>query len=74
MPAIAFDGKQASAIAVAVRSAQDAADGASKGDLRELKAGVRAALRELELRLLVKFGSMLAVAAGVIIATIKMSF
>gem|GEM_PF-4746092 len=31
-------------------------------------------MRELELRLLVKFGSMLAVAAGVIIATIKMSF
>jgi len=79
LEAVGFDRRQANAIVVAVRSAQDAGDVATKGDLREikaemreLKAEMRAEMRELELRLLIKFGSMLAVVAGVIIAAIKM--
>jgi|GEM_PF-5700407 len=72
LEAVGFDRQQA--IAVAVRSVQDAADGATKGDLRELKAGMRAVMREPELRLLIKSGSMLAVVAEVIIAAIKMRF
>jgi len=72
LEAVGFDRQQAQAIAVAVRSVQDAADGATKGDLRELKTEMRAEMRELELRLLIKFGSMLAVVGGVIIAAIKM--
>jgi hypothetical protein len=74
---------QAEAIANAVRDSHDAADVATKGDLRELKAELKneiavlrqelkADTRELELRMTVKLGTMIVAAIGVGLALAKM--
>jgi len=60
-----LDRKQASAIASAVRDSHDAADVASKGNLRELELRL---INMLTLRL----GAMLAVAVGVILAVLPL--
>jgi hypothetical protein len=59
---------QAEAIASAVRDSHDAAELATKSDIRELKSE----MRELELRMTIKLGAMLVVAVGVIAALIKL--
>jgi DNA-binding transcriptional MerR regulator len=63
---------QAEAIAAAVRDSNEAAELATKSDVRELRNELRAEMREMELRLTIKLGAMLVVAVGVIATIIKL--
>jgi len=49
---------QAEAISTAVRESHEAADVATKGDLRELETNLRHEIRELELRIDTRFGQI----------------
>jgi len=62
------DRKQATAIAQAVRDSHDAAELATKGDIREL----RAEMRELELRIVIKLGSLMVILMGLMLAILKL--
>jgi hypothetical protein len=53
--------QQAEAMSAAVRDSHETAELATKGDLREL-----------EMRMTIKLGSMLAIAVGVIAAVVKL--
>jgi len=57
--------RQASAIASAVRDSHDAADTATKGDLREMELRLRSDMMAMENRLLIKMGAMLVALFGV---------
>jgi len=59
--------KQAAAITTGILRIHDSADLATKADLRELELR----LRELELRMTIKLGSMMIIAVGVLTAVIK---
>jgi len=59
--------KQAAAITTGILQIHDSADLATKADLRELELR----LRELELRMTIKLGSMMIIAVGVLTAVIK---
>jgi len=68
--------EQAAAFAAAVRDSHDAADVVTKGDLRNEIALVRKDMEAMELRLqnalTLRFGAMLAVAVGVLLAVLPM--
>ncbi len=71
--------EQASAMATAVRDSHDAAELATKGDLRELDTGLRHEISDLrqeikllEQRMTIKLGSMLVIAVGVFAAIVKL--
>ena len=71
--------QQAEAMSAAVRDSHETADLVTKGDLRELKtdllheiSDVRHELKQLEQRMTIKLGSMLAIAVGVIAAVVKL--
>jgi hypothetical protein len=72
LQAAGVEAPQAEAIAAAVRDSHDAADVATKGDLRELKTELKADIRELELRMTVRLGGMIVLGIGVIAALIKL--
>jgi hypothetical protein len=72
LEAAGVESAQAEAISSAVRDSHDAADLATKADLRELKTEIKADLRELELRMTIKLGTMIAAAVGVAVALMKM--
>jgi len=72
LEAAGVSAKHAEAFAAAVRDSSESADLATKTDLRELKAELKADMRELELRMTIKLGGMLVVAVGVIAALIKL--
>lgn len=59
---------QAEAISIAVRDAHETAEVATKADIRDLDF----ALRELELRMTIKLGSIVVIAIGVVAAIIKL--
>jgi hypothetical protein len=74
---------QAEAMADAVRESHDAADLATKGDLRELRGEMRADMRELrnelrsemremELRITIKLGALIVVGIGALAAIVKL--
>jgi len=58
--------EQASAIAAAVRDAQNAADVATKGDLRELRNELRSEMELMRKDLVIKLGSMV-IGTGVVL-------
>ena len=60
--------QQAEAISVAVRDSHEAAELATKEDIRTLQAN----LRELELRMTVKLGAMMAAAVGLTVTLLKL--
>jgi len=64
--------EQATAIASAVRDSHNAADVATKGDLRELELRMLAAVSAAENKLTGRVGAMLAVAIGVLLAVLPM--
>jgi len=64
--------EQAVAFAAAVRDTHDAADVATKGDLREMELRLRSDALAMENRLLVKLGAMVAVAVGILLAVLPM--
>jgi len=64
--------KQASAIASAVRDSHDAADVATKGDLRNEIALVRKDMEAMENRITIRLGTMLVVAVGILLAVLPM--
>jgi len=64
--------KHATAIAFAVRDSHDAADVATKGDLRNEIALVRKDMEAMENRLLVKLGGMLVIVTGILLAVLPM--
>jgi len=57
--------EQASAFAAAVRDSHDAADTATKGDLREMELRLRSDMLAMENRLIIKMGAMLVALFGV---------
>jgi len=61
LQAAGLDAPQAEAIASAVRDSHDAADIATKADLREL-----------ELRMTIKLGTMMVAAIGIVAALVKL--
>jgi len=66
------DRKQATAIAQAVRDSHDAAELVTKSDLREFKAEMRVEMRELEMRLMLKLGSLMVILMGLMLAILKL--
>jgi len=77
------DQGQATAIAQAVRDSHDAAELATKSDIRELravttsdlrefKAEMKLEMRELEMRLMLKLGSLMVVLMGLMLAVLKL--
>jgi hypothetical protein len=72
LQAAGVDTPQAEAFAAAVRDSTDAADLATKADLREVKAELKSDLRELELRMTIKLGTMLVATVGVAVALMKL--
>jgi hypothetical protein len=64
--------EQAKAISAAVRDVYDAADLATKRDLKDLELVLRSELRELELRLTLKLGAMTAASIGIVAALVKL--
>jgi len=64
--------KHASAIASAVRDSHDAADVATKGDLRNEIALVRKDMEAMENRLLIKLGGMMVIAVGILLVVLPM--
>jgi len=61
------DRKQASALAAAVRDSHDAADLATRGDLRALEQGLEAKIELLRRDLVIKLGGMLIIGFGSVI-------
>jgi len=59
--------------AQAVRDSHDAAELATKSDLREFKAEMKVEMRELEMRLMLKLGSLMVVLMGLMLAVLKLS-
>lgn len=59
---------QAEAISIAVRDAHETAEVATKADIRDLESK----LRELELRMAIKLGSIVVVAIGVVATVVKL--
>jgi len=66
------DRQQASAFAAAVRDSHEAADLATKADLREMEVRMGAKMEALELRMTIKLGSLLAIGIGLILAVLKL--
>jgi len=66
------DRQQATAIAQAVRDSHDAAELATKSDLREFKADMKVEMRELEMRLMLKLGSLMVILMGLMLAILKL--
>jgi len=66
------DRQQATAIAQAVRDSHDAAELATKSDLREFKAEMKVEMRELEMRLMLKLGSLMVILMGLMLAILKL--
>lgn len=64
--------KQAEAIAAAVRETHDAADLATKRDLKELEFKLTQSMREMEYRLTIRLGGMLAASIGIVAALVKL--
>jgi len=62
--------EQATAIASAVRDSHDAADVATKGDLRELELQLLGGMSALENRLTLRMGAMVAVEVGILLAVL----
>jgi len=76
---VGVDRQQATAIAQAVRDSHDAAELATKSDLREFKAEMKVEmrelemrLRELELRIVIKLGSLMVILMGLMLAILKL--
>jgi hypothetical protein len=63
---------QAEAIAEAFRAAQIEADVATKADLQVLELALKADIRELEYRLVIKLGAMMMAAIAVVAALVKL--
>ena len=63
---------QAEAIAEAFRAAQIEADVATKADLQALELALKADIRELEYRLVIKLGAMMMAAIAVVAALVKL--
>jgi len=63
---------QAEAFATAVRDSTDSIDLVTKADLREVKAELKADMRELELRMTIKLGTMMVAAIGIVAALVKL--
>ena len=79
LQAAGLDAPQAEAIASAVRDSHDAADIATKADLRELGRSIksefallRGEMRELEQRMTIKLGTMMVAAIGIVAALVKL--
>jgi len=68
LQAAGLDAPQAEAIASAVRDSHESADLATKSDIRELKAE----MRELELRMTIKLGTMMVASIGIVAALVKL--
>jgi len=66
------DRQQASAFAAAVRDSHEAADLATKADLREMEVRMGAKMESLELRMTIKLGSLLTIGIGLILAVLKL--
>jgi len=66
------DRQQAAAIAHAVRDSHETAELATKSDLREFKAEMKMEMRELEMRLMLKLGSLMVVLMGLMLAVLKL--
>jgi len=64
--------EQAAAFAAAVRDSHDAADVATKGDLRNEIALVRKDMEAMENRITIRLGTMLVVAVGILLAVLPM--
>jgi len=69
---VGVDRQQATAIAQAVRDSHDAAELATKSDLREFKAEMKVEMRELEMRLMLKLGSLMVILMGLMLAILKL--
>jgi len=69
---VGVDRQQATAIAQAVRDSHDAAELATKSDLREFKAEMKVEMRELEMRLVLKLGSLMVILMGLMLAILKL--
>jgi len=66
------DRQQASALAAAVQGSHEAAELATKADLREMEVRMGAKMEALELRMTIKLGSLLAIGIGLILAVLKL--
>jgi len=69
---VGVDRQQATAIAQAVRDSHAAAELATKSDLREFKAEMKVEMRELEMRLMLKLGSLMVILMGLMLAILKL--
>ena len=66
-----FDDRQAEAISRAFQDAQDESDVATQADIREIDNKLdqlRSQIREVELRLTIRMGAMLATAIAILVA------
>ena len=68
---VGFNERQAEAVVNTIKKAHKDADVATKGDIKELRTELRHEMRELEHRLTIRFGVMLAAAVGMLAVLMK---
>jgi len=64
--------EQAEALSIAFRDAFDESDITTRRDLHELEKSLRADMREMEYRLTIKLGSLMAASIGLVAALVKL--